>query len=186
MPLSLRLAMRDAARHRHRTGPATSAIAVAVAGSVVLAFLFVGNLRAEELRYVPALPPHVLAVEHGDTDARGMESAAKQAAAELPDATAHVLREPLSPLPEGQSGDVGAVPAAAVPDAPTPARCEQGCTSGSPAIAGSDALNEIVAGRALHAAERDALAAGTAIVFDPALFRDGSIRVEIVERRPAS
>ncbi len=53
MPLSLRLAMRDAARHRHRTGPATRAIAVAVSGSVVLAFLFVGNLRAEELRYAP-------------------------------------------------------------------------------------------------------------------------------------
>ena len=182
MPLSMRLAMRDAARHRHRTGPATSAIAVAVAGSVVLAFLFVGNLRAEELRYVPSLPPHVLAVSNGDTDTRGMENAAKQASAELPGATAHVLREPLSPLPEGQS----------VPDSylrqlyltPDDGACEQGCTSGSPAIAGSDAINEIAAGRALRAADRDALAAGTSLVFDRALFRDGSIRVEISNDGP--
>ena len=84
MPLSLRLAMRDAARHRHRTGPATSAIAVAVAGSVVLAFLLAGSLRAEELRHVPALPPHVLSVDAGGTDVRGMQTAARQAAAELP------------------------------------------------------------------------------------------------------
>jgi hypothetical protein len=59
--------------------------------------------------------------------------------------------------------------------------CEQGCTSGSPAIPGSDALNDMFAGRALRGAERDALAAGTSPVFDPALFRDGSIRVEIEE-----
>ena len=152
MPLSMRLAMRDAARHRHRTGPATSAIAVAVAGSVVLAFLFVGNLRAEELRYVPSLPPHVLAVSNGETDARGLESATRQASAELPGATAHILREPLNPVPEGQS-----VPAASESYlrqmylTPDDGACEQGCTSGTPAIAGSDALNEIAAGRALRA-----------------------------------
>jgi hypothetical protein len=46
--------------------------------------------------------------------------------------------------------------------------CEQGCTSGSPAIPGSDALNDMFAGRALRGAERDALAAGTSLVFDPA------------------
>ncbi len=185
MPLSMRLAMRDAARHRHRTGPATSAIAVAVAGSVVLAFLFVGNLRAEELRYVPSLPPHVLAVSNGETDARGLESATRQASAELPGSTAHILREPLSPVPEGQS-----VPAASESYlrqmylSPDEGACEQSCTSGTPAIAGSDTLNEIAAGRALRGPERDALAAGTALVFDRALFRDGSIRVEISSDGP--
>ena len=118
MPLSLRLAMRDAARHRHRTGPATSAIAVAVAGSVVLAFLFVGNLRAEELRYVPSLPPHVLAVSNGETDARGMESAAKQASAELPGATVHDPARAAEPGARGavRAGGVAVVSAADVPD----------------------------------------------------------------------
>ena len=84
MPLSLRLAMRDAARHRHRTGPATSAIAVAVAGSVVLAFLSVGNLRAEELRYVPALPPHVLSVEPGRRRSTRDGERRERAAADCP------------------------------------------------------------------------------------------------------
>ena len=182
MPLSLRLAMRDAARHRHRTGPATSAIAVAVAGSVVLAFLFVGNLRAEELRYVPSLPPQILAVSGGETDESGMRTAARQATAELPGATAHVLREPLNPVPEGRPAPESYLRQLYL--SPADGACEQGCTSGSPAIAGADALNEIVAGRPLRAAERDALSAGTTLVFDPALFRDGSVRVELSSDGP--
>ena len=174
MPLSLRLAMRDAARHRHRTGPATSAIAVAVAGSVVLAFLVTGNLRADELRHVPTLPQHVLSVDIGDTDARAMVAAAEQAAAELPDASAHVMREPLRSLGPGES-----VPS--MSDAylrqlfmsPQPGGCLTGCMSGTPAIAGSDAFNAIVAGRSLDADERAALAGGKAIVFDRDLFWPG-------------
>ena len=164
MPLSLRLAMRDAARHRHRTGPATSAIAVAVAGSVVLAFLLAGSLRAEELRHVPALPPHVLSVDAGDTDVRGMQSAARQAAAELPDASTHVMREPLIPLPEGASAETYQ---RQLYLASRPGSCGDGCMSGAAGVAGSDALNDIVADRSLDAGERAALAGGQAIVFDP-------------------
>ena len=77
LPISARLAVRDAARHRHRTGPATSAIAVAVAGSVVLAFVLAGTFRADELRHVPSLPPHVLAVEPGDGDIGRRRAAAR-------------------------------------------------------------------------------------------------------------
>ena len=175
MPLSLRLAMRDAARHRHRTGPATSAIAVAVAGSVALAFLLVGNLRADELQHVPALPPHVLTVELGETDVSGMTNAAEQAAAELPDASAHVQREPLRALAEGES-----VPSTSEPYlrqlflTPRPAGCLTECVSGSPAIAGTRAFNALAAGRPLHADERAALADGKAIVFDPELYWPGA------------
>ena len=53
--------------------------------------------------HVPSLPPHVLAVDNGDTDARAMVAADEQAAAELPDASAHVMREPLRSLGAGES-----------------------------------------------------------------------------------
>jgi putative ABC transport system permease protein len=94
LPVAARLGVRDAARHRHRTGPATSAIAVAVAGSVVLAFVLAASFRAEQLRHVRALPPHTLAVESGP----GAELAGAQVAAQLPDARVHRLRIPLRPL----------------------------------------------------------------------------------------
>ena len=170
MPLSLRLAMRDAARHRHRTGPATSAIAVAVAGSVALAFLLVGNLRADELQHIPALPPHVLAVEMGETDVSGMTNAATQAAAELPDASAHVQREPLRALAEGET-----VPSTSEPYLrqlflmPRPEGCLSECVSGSPAIAGSRRLQCDRRGSPAPRRRTRALADGKALVFDPEL-----------------
>lgn len=98
LPLSGRLAVRDAARHRHRTGPATSAIAVAVAGSVVLAFIAAGNARADELRHVPSFPDHTLqtysfamptARENADVAQQGARAVARA----LPGSTAIPDRE---------------------------------------------------------------------------------------------
>ena len=178
MPLALRLAMRDAARHRHRTGPATSAIAVAVAGSVVVAFLVAGNLRAEEARHVPALPPQTMSVDLGDTDARGMAGAAQQAAAELPRASAHIVREPLRPPADDEPVDSG--PWVRQLYVMPHGDCADGCAMSSIAVAGDDGVNSLLSGRELGAAERAALAAGTTLVFDPALlWPDGRVVLEI-------
>jgi putative ABC transport system permease protein len=169
MPLALRLAMRDAARHRHRTGPATSAIAVAVAGSVVVAFLLAGTMRASEIQYVPALPPHVLSVELGDTDAAGVERAARDAAGSLPDGAAHLVREPSRPLEEGElaygPSDVTTRQLELMPRG----SCERGCIGNPPSVAGNDAFNATVAGRPLGTADRKALADGQVLVFDRGL-----------------
>ncbi len=76
LPLSSRLAFRDAARHRHRTGPATSAIAIAVAGSVGIGVMLANLELAERVREVPPVPDGVIAVLAGpginwsDPDAR--------------------------------------------------------------------------------------------------------------------
>lgn len=43
LPLSTRLAVRDAARHRNRTGAAVAAVTAAVAGSVALSLYFAGS-----------------------------------------------------------------------------------------------------------------------------------------------
>ncbi|WP_433164256.1 FtsX-like permease family protein [Kribbella sp. CA-247076] len=53
LPLSGRLAVRDAARHRHRTGPATAAIMMAVAGTAAVAFAGSNAIAADAKEYVP-------------------------------------------------------------------------------------------------------------------------------------
>jgi putative ABC transport system permease protein len=164
LPVATRLAVRDAARHRHRTGPATTAIAVAVAGSVVLAFIMAGTFRADELRHVPELPPHVLAFETGATDnVATVRQTARAAASALPGGTAHELRQ------------LDEMELVRRDDDPS---CANGCNlGGGPAvIAGDDALNALAAGGAYDEAARRALAAGQIVVFDRALLRaDGSV-----------
>jgi putative ABC transport system permease protein len=54
LPLSGRLALRDAARHRHRTGPATAAIMMAVAATAAMAFAISNMIAANAEDYVPA------------------------------------------------------------------------------------------------------------------------------------
>jgi putative ABC transport system permease protein len=96
LPVAGRLAVRDAARHRHRTGPTTSAIAVAVAGSVVIACVAAGSNRAELLKHVTDVPPHTIAIESGATSL----TAANAAAGGLPGAKVVALQLPLGPRDE--------------------------------------------------------------------------------------
>ncbi len=53
LPLSGRLALRDAARHRHRTGPATAAIMMAVAATAAIAFAGANSTAADAATYMP-------------------------------------------------------------------------------------------------------------------------------------
>lgn len=53
LPLSGRLALRDAARHRHRTGPAAAAIMMSVAGTAAIAFALANSFAASAKDYVP-------------------------------------------------------------------------------------------------------------------------------------
>ena len=179
LPVSARLAVRDAARHRHRTGPATSAIAVAVAGSVVLALLLAGQFRADELRHVRALPPGVLAVDPMESGAAAQGAA--RAAAVLPEGRAHRVRVPLRPLARGE-----VVP----PDVPVPeargiwvhdARPGCGdttCDTRMLAIAGDPAHDALLAGAELDDDARAALATGKAVVFNGS-GRAGAVQVEV-------
>lgn len=53
LPLSGRLALRDAARHRHRTGPAAAAIMMSVAATAAMAFATANSFAADAEDYVP-------------------------------------------------------------------------------------------------------------------------------------
>lgn len=54
LPLSGRLALRDAARHRHRTGPAAAAIMMSVGATAAMAFAISNSIAADAANYVPA------------------------------------------------------------------------------------------------------------------------------------
>ena len=173
LPLSARLAVRDAERHRHRTGPATSAIVVAVTGSVVLAFLLAGAFRADELRSPPQLPPRTLSILGGDS-ATQLQRAAELASAQLPEARRHPVSVPLGPLPDTRSGPAGAEDVGRVLYAsPCPLGSDnQDCggfvevgRDGSAAIAGDEQTNRLLAGPGYDAAARKALADGKVLVF---------------------
>jgi putative ABC transport system permease protein len=53
LPLSGRLALRDAARHRHRTGPAAAAIMMSVGATAAIAFAISNSIAADAEDYVP-------------------------------------------------------------------------------------------------------------------------------------
>jgi putative ABC transport system permease protein len=53
LPLSPRLALRDAARHRGRSGPAVAAVMAAIAGSIAVSAYFVSTVHRDRETYIP-------------------------------------------------------------------------------------------------------------------------------------
>ncbi|TNM36653.1 ABC transporter permease [Nocardioides albidus] len=188
LPLPARLAVRDADRHRHRTGPATSAIMLAVAGSVVAACAIAGTERAEESRWVPQLPLHTMQIyssyDVGDGQ-QTADAAARRAAAVLPGA------EVLEPAGLGyqtapsQQDENNAQPLSEIwfnsfED------CSSSCVSygggGSAAIA-DPALVRLTLGRDLTADESAALDRGEVLALSPALVGpDGKVSASLDAR----
>ncbi|MGH8910139.1 MAG: FtsX-like permease family protein, partial [Egibacteraceae bacterium] len=192
LPLAVRLAARDASRHRHRTAPAVGAITVAVGVSVVAAFSIASEFRAAQLQHVPALPPNVLAIRAGSFDASDQQTAvqgAQRAAALLPDGQVHELRVLLRP--RAQDGQLPADPWEGLytgvvwlrehPDLDSPGGFVWGLNAVTPpVVAGDDGLAALVAGGPLDEEARQALADGMVVVFDPRLLdRDGQAVFEL-------
>lgn len=188
--LSARLAVRDAARHRHRTAPTVAAIAIVVAGSTAVAFGTAGLERASELQYVPSLPPDVIQITvdeyDGDTgrpldpaEVEARRSAAEDAATEaLPGSS--VLR--VDNVATEMSGEP-----------PTPfwtwLSSVQPCPTCFPASTGSvstglgvadPALIDMVSGHTPDADMREALAEGRIVVFDDTYVDDdGTVPIPV-------
>jgi putative ABC transport system permease protein len=176
LPLSARLAVRDADRHGHRTGPAASAIAVAVTGSIALAFLLAGSFHARRVNDHPSVPPHTLAVRPTDTSTRTLLVAARLAAVQVPGGRRHTISIPFVAGEKpalGREDEAGRTLSLVRQDSSCPAGLAPGVCSpiaippGGPlAIAGVDAVLRLVAGKDLDRAERRALARGSVLVFD--------------------
>ena len=176
--LTGRLALRDAARHRHRTGPAVGAVMVAVAGSVAVAFAVASYDQRDRDRYEPSLPLGWASVLVSTPDAgfgrvADQVAAVRSAASELP-AGAAVPLESAQP-PVGADGSTGFAQALPAGDCPV--------YSGTLGV--GEPTARFVAGP-LAADAAAALAAGKAVVTDPCLVSGGAVRVDVQRPGPAS
>ncbi|MFJ8832553.1 FtsX-like permease family protein [Micromonospora aurantiaca] len=201
LPLTPRLALRDASRNRSSAAPAISAVMAAVAGSVALGvYVASDETRSREL-WQPGLPPgNVLLTHSGETPANppSAEVVAGRARAVLPDATVVSVATP------GCAGDVrdkndctayALVPpeqrcpydaAGPVPDA---ARRDPRCVRPFqepvdvylPALVDDGGALAALTGAPDDelAAARRTLAAGGVVVTDARRVVDGQVRVEV-------
>lgn len=69
LPLSPRMALRDAARNRGRTAPAVAAVMAAVAGSVAIATYMASDLAGAEADYTPILTKGTVVITSSDAKA---------------------------------------------------------------------------------------------------------------------
>ncbi|HEY9410601.1 MAG TPA: ABC transporter permease [Jiangellaceae bacterium] len=185
LPLSARFAVRDAARHRHRTAPTLAAITIVVAGSVGLAFVLAGAERANLLRYVPQLPEAVMQVQltEPDTDPEVTADALRRAtdvvAGALPEADARPDRAVTVPAVPGEASYASQIWL----DSWSAMSCQQDCgseysISGGLSLADPGVI-ELAAGAPPDDAMLQALADGRVVVFDPALVDDnGAVVVQ--------
>ncbi|MFB8210760.1 FtsX-like permease family protein [Streptomyces sp. NPDC056010] len=79
LPLSPRMALRDAARNRGRTAPAVAAVMAAVAGSVAIATYMSSSLAESDYAYMPMLTKGTIALSAGDSEAAERLPAARAA-----------------------------------------------------------------------------------------------------------
>ncbi|MGH3881602.1 MAG: FtsX-like permease family protein [Actinophytocola sp.] len=165
LPLSGRLAVRDAGRHRHRTVPAVAAIMVVVAGSVSMAFVIAAGASDESRTQPPdtltALADRTLV--YGD-DAEKVADARR----ELATGGAAIAAE----LPEGRALKVPTVSRGSSPVLMEPWRSNT-CVLGEVGIA-EPAVMELALGRAPDADLRADLDRGKVVAVDECYVQDGT------------
>lgn len=172
LPATMRMATRDAARHRHRTGPATAAIAVAVGGAVAISCLIASDREGTREFEAHAVPERVIALDQQnavDDAVIGQATEAVQKA--IPGAVILKVDYPTIVQDDEQSG--GYHPAMYLDS--TSSR-----GGGGQVAVGTPDLVALASGRVADAADaKSALDAGKAVVFDVDLIEsDGTVRIQ--------
>ncbi len=187
LPLSIRLAARDSARHRSRTAPAVAAIMGAVTGVTALAIGSASDFAESRRDYVPSGAPGSLRVGlPSSASTASVERLERRIAAELPGSHPVVLQA----VPGMEPGSPARTATLVNPSCtdPDPSAC-----SGPPEQRGAESYSidvygmavgtpETVAaasgGRPLTANQRRVLAAGGVLVpSKSALLPDGTVEV---------
>lgn len=173
LPLPLRYAARDAARHRTRTVPAVAAVAATVAGVVALGIANASSVAEAEATYEPRL-----AHGHGLVDAPGADARTWSRLAALVAEQTHREPEPIL----GIDGWYDAEPA--VPDFRWPKGVDDPWTGvempGRASLVG-DSVPGVLAGLddGARAAAEDALAEGRVVLFAEAPADPARVRVVV-------
>ncbi len=192
LPLVMRYAARDAARHRTRTVPAVAAVAATVAGVVALGIANTSDEAESRGSYVPTLAMGAATVEvrstydmNSDTTilppADAWERVEAAVAERLPDAEPEVIRGQRSELADGGSYDVGLVD-------PSGRRVKAGL-SGAPGDAVTLVSDDEVPGLIEVSADQraeisTALGAGRAVVFSDRRVDAGEVTVRTSRYAP--
>ncbi|WFE38980.1 ABC transporter permease [Micromonospora sp. WMMD998] len=201
LPLTPRLALRDASRNRSSAAPAISAVMAAVAGSVALGVYLASDDARERALWQPGLPPGHVLLQFNDRGAGSPPATGtvtERVRAVLPDATVSAIASPECARPAGV--DDYCVALAVRPPAQ---RCPYGPFESGPSSARDDPRcvrpdrepNDVFVpvlvddGAALPAltdapadevaAARRTLAAGGVVVTDPRQVENGQVRVEV-------
>ena len=179
LPLSPRLALRDASRHWHRSAPATAAVATIVAAALMVLVAASSTDLRNRRQYEPGLPHGMVSVVATSADGRtspGLSVAAERVRAGLRADEVGWLGL-VGPEPNGG-------PSVTVPDPACSISADgQGaCRIGQVGVADPTTV-EVIAGRRAPVATH-ALLGGAAIVFEPALVHSGRVRVDVIRPDP--
>jgi putative ABC transport system permease protein len=178
LPLSARMGLRDAGRHRHRTGPAVAAIMGAVAGSVALAFWAVADHDYKDRTYSWSLPEGWVQVGlytgEEDLAPAALGDISRLAPELLP--VRDVVRASSAAVPLS-GGSTGNEPSYSMAWAqPVAGGCPIPDRSGSNGMVGvADSATLALVFDTVPAAAERALAEGKAVATDCALIGDGRI-----------
>lgn len=174
LPVPLRMALRDASRHRSRSGPAVAAVMAALAGVVALSIFFVSQNADAANNYIPTALPGQVKLDYFDT------------------------KNPLAAMPPTLLNSVrAAVPGATLASwQPVQARCETAdCSTFAsftpesttnagfppqPVIGGPDVLRAAL--RRPDASAEQALARGEVVLLVPGFTKDGQALLQFDRR----
>lgn len=193
LPLPLRLAVRDAARHRARSGPAVAAVMAALAGSVAVSVYFVSDTERQRRAYDPQLRPGQVMLYGESLQPDAPAGLVARVRATLPVRSVLTMRflQPDCQPAECRTVDVLRAPAFRCPAEPSPPATKQealirtqrdlrcrGAQFAAVAV-GDSATVRAVAGAAASHVER-ALSAGGAVVLDHRLLDAGHVTFRVV------
>ncbi|WP_084960051.1 ABC transporter permease [Thermoactinospora rubra] len=174
LPLPLRLAVRDASRHRVRTASAAAAVMAATTAVLAFGIGFYSNYVDNRDAYWPGAPHGTLFVGAWPrTDDARWASIKEQVARRLPGVRFVEAREAVGP------GSGARVRLALWQDlSACPHRCKNYAANGDHVPIGDQRLLRLLQGRDDPAAAA-AFARGRAVVFDRDLVRDGKLRLRV-------
>ncbi|MEV0001927.1 FtsX-like permease family protein [Micromonospora sp. NPDC050980] len=200
LPLTPRLALRDASRNRSSAAPAISAVMAAVAGSVALGIYVASDDARERALWQPGLPPgHLMLRSGGSPDGTlpAVGTIAGRVRAVLPDADVTAVAVPECARPAAPDDYCYAVAVrppeercpyqpfeSGPPSARDDPRCRQPFREPNdvslPALVDDGTALPALTGAPADevAAARRTLAAGGVVVTDPRQVVDGQVRVE--------
>jgi putative ABC transport system permease protein len=166
LPLALRYAVRDAARHRTRTVPAVAAVAATVAGVVALGIANASDAAQNEAAYVPSLPVGQAAIGGYGLDPGGWARLTAAAEHAVPAARVAPVTGVVEGVPSDLRGASYYLDFRAVGE-PAPVLSEYSSALGASVLVDDAVLPDVVSG--IDAADRTRaatmLARGGAVVF---------------------